>query len=103
MDNNAFITIVTAEEEAGTRGLAADMRRVTERISVEELRRQFNQFMQNLEAAFAVDEVRTSAGIFELREIQFCAELSANGEFKLLGTGAGVAAGSALTFVLVRK
>jgi hypothetical protein len=38
-----------------------------------------------------------------LSEIQFSAEMSAEGEFKLLGTGVGVAANAALTFVLKRK
>ena len=59
--------------------------------------------MAGLEQAFAVDGLQTEVGAFELSEIQFSAELSAEGEFKLLGTGIGVAAGSALTFVLSRK
>jgi hypothetical protein len=77
--------------------------RVTEKISVDVLRDKFIEFMQGLEAAFAVDEVQTAHGVFQLSEIQFSAEMSAEGEFKLLGTGVGLSAGAALTFVLTRK
>ncbi len=102
MDNNATITFVGVEERATSRG-QSELSRVTEKISVDALRDQFTKFMQSLEAAFAVDEVQTAHGVFQLSEIQFSAEMSASGEFKLLGTGVGLAAGAALTFVLTRK
>ena len=69
---------------------------------MDDLSGKFVEFMQSLETAFAVPELRTAAGAFELTEIQFSAELSASGDFKLLGTGVGVAANTALTFVLSR-
>lgn len=102
--SDGFITIVGAEEQpALTRGGGSELARVSERVSVAELQRKFNEFIESLETAFAVDEVETAGGVFELAEIQFSAELSASGDFKLLGTGIGVTAGSTLTFVLARK
>jgi len=98
------ITIIgTGEARAVTRGGRGQLERVASEISVDKLRESFGQFMAGLEQAFAVDGLQTEVGAFELSEIQFSAELSAEGEFKLLGTGIGVAAGSALTFVLSRK
>jgi len=102
MDDNATITFVGVEETATSRG-GSELSRVTEKISVDVLRDKFTEFMRGLEAAFAVDEVQTAHGVFQLSEIQFSAEMSASGDFKLLGTGVGVAAGTALTFVLTRK
>ncbi|HRI57463.1 MAG TPA: hypothetical protein PK170_10245 [Anaerolineae bacterium] len=102
MDEETTITFVGVEERATSRG-QSELTRVTEKISVDALRDQFTRFMQSLESAFAVDQVQTAHGVFHLSEIQFSAEMSAEGEFKLLGTGVGVAAGAALTFVLTRK
>ncbi len=102
MDEAPTITFVGVEETATSRG-GSELSRVTEKISVDVLRDKFIEFMQGLEAAFAVDEVQTAHGIFQLSEIQFSAEMSAEGEFKLLGTGVGLSAGAALTFVLTRK
>jgi hypothetical protein len=104
MMSDGYITIVGAEERpALTRSGTAEIARVSERISVVELQRKFNEFIRSLESAFAVDRVDTAAGTFVLSEIQFSAELSASGEFKLLGTGVGIEAGSMLTFVLQRQ
>jgi hypothetical protein len=102
MDEAPTITFVGVEEAATSRG-GSELSRVTEKISVDVLRDKFTEFMRGLEAAFAVDEVQTAHGVFQLSEIQFSAEMSASGDFKLLGTGVGVAAGAALTFVLSRK
>lgn len=102
MEEDMTITFVGVEETATSRG-GSELSRVTEKISVDELRDKFTQFMHSLEAAFAVDQVQTAHGVFQLSEIQFSAEMSASGDFKLLGTGVGVAAGAALTFVLSRK
>ena len=109
MPKGATITIIGAEEEkpsstrSGTRSAADQVKRVTKELSVDELSEKFVEFMQSLETAFAVPELHTAAGAFELTEIQFSAELSASGDFKLLGTGVGVAANTALTFVLSRR
>ena len=103
MDDTTIITFVGVEERATSRGGLAELSRVTEQISVGALRDKFTQFMHSLEAAFAVDQVQTAHGVFQLSEIQFSAEMSAEGEFRLLGAGVGVSAGATLTFVLTRK
>ena len=103
MSNGGSITIVGTEEERTTRGGPPDLSRVTRQLSVDELRQKFVEFMDSLEAAFAVETLKTEAGLFELDQIQFSVELSATGDFKLLGTGVGVGAGTALSFVLTRK
>ncbi len=102
MNEDGTITFVGVEERATSRG-STELARVTEKISVDALHEQFTRFMRSLETAFAVDQVQTAQGIFQLSQIQFSAEMSAEGEFKLLGAGVGVAAGAALTFVLTRK
>ena len=103
MSNGGFITVVTAEEEVTTRSGAADVTRVTKQLSVDTLRGKFVEFMNNMDAAFDSDELKTQTGMFQLEQIQFSVELSASGDFKLLGTGVGVGAGAALSFVLTRK
>jgi hypothetical protein len=103
MSNGGLITIVAAEEERSTRGGPTAVERVTMQLSVDELRRKFVEFMDSLDAAFGVESLKTEAGMFQLDQIQFSVELSASGDFKLLGTGVGVGAGAALSFVLTRK
>lgn len=101
--SNGTITVVAAQEEVTTRSGAAEVNRVTKQLDVATLRGKFTEFMESLDAAFGVDEIKTEAGMFQLDQIQFSVELSASGEFKLLGTGVGVGAGTALSFVLTRK
>ena len=106
MSNGTTLTIIAASDQqpSGTRSSRSDkVERVSGQVSVDLLQRKFAEFMESIEAAFGIDEVKTQAGLFELEEIQFSAELSASGDFKLLGTGVGVSAGSALAFVLRRK
>ena len=97
------ITFVAAEEEATTRGGPTEVNRVTKQIGVDELNRKFSEFMESLESAFAVNELKTEVGMFQLEQIQFSVELSASGDFKLLGTGVGIGAAAALSIVLTRK
>ena len=75
-------------------------RLVTKTLPVEALRARFQKFMTVLQAIIAVQE--STAGPFNLAEVQFKAEIAADGEFKLLGTGVGARATSAVTFVLKR-
>ena len=105
MSNGNTISIIgTQETTAVTRsGRSSQVDRVSSEVSIDTLRNKFSEFMTSLEEAFAVDAIQTATGAFELTEIQFSAELSASGDFKLLGTGVGVSAGSALAFVLRRK
>jgi hypothetical protein len=74
---------------------------VTRPLKVNELRDKFKEFMSGLQSIVDVDEAEP--GSFRLTEIQFSAEIAANGEFKLVGTGVGLEASSAVTFVLQRK
>jgi hypothetical protein len=109
MPKGSTITIVGTEEErpSSTRGAvrsAADqVKRVTSELQTSDLSDKFVEFMRSLEEVFSVPDLSTAAGPFHLSEIQFSAELSANGDFKLLGTGVGVTASTALTFVLSRR
>lgn len=102
--SNGTIAIVAAEEQpASTRGGRGETGRVAAEVSVATLRDKFNDFMASLQEVFAADALKTQAGVFEVTEIQFSAELSASGDFKLLGTGVGVTASSTLIFTLQRK
>lgn len=97
------IEVITREDEdevMGSRGSrAAEL--VTNTLDVNTLRDKFQQFMSSLQSIIDVHE--TGVGPFQLNEIQFNAEITARGEFKLLGTGIGVEGSGAVTFVLQRK
>jgi hypothetical protein len=84
-------------------GPTRDRRReVVERtVDVVHVRQSFETFLGNLRSIIDIDVPR--AGAFELDEVQFTAEISANGDFKLLGTGVGVEARSGVSFTLRRK
>ncbi len=97
------IEVITREDEdemLGSRGLSA-AELVTNALDVDVLRDKFKQFMSSLQSIIDVHEA--GAGPFQLNEIQFNAEITAKGEFKLLGTGIGVEGSGAVTFVLQRK
>ena len=97
-DADGEIQLVTRVDDYGSR-TALDY--VTKPLKVDELRQRFREFMAGLQSIVDVEEA--GAGGFQLTEIQFSAEISANGEFKLVGSGVGVEASSAVTFVLQRK
>jgi hypothetical protein len=103
ISNSEKIEVITREEEdgvLGSRGLrAAEL--ITNTLDVDALRDKFKQFMSSLQSIIDVHDA--SAGPFQLNEIQFNAEITARGEFKLLGTGIGVEGSGAVTFVLQRK
>ncbi|MCB0002166.1 MAG: hypothetical protein H6646_06440 [Anaerolineales bacterium] len=103
MSHGGIITVVTTEEEEGTRGGPSTISKVTNQLSVDTLRDKFTEFMESLDEAFGVNELKTETGMFQLDQIQFSVELSATGDFKLLGSGVGVAAGTTLSFVMTRK
>lgn len=105
MDPDTVITFVGIDDTRSARSARgpADLKRVTEQITVGELNAKFGEFMRSLQAAFDVGGLQTSAGQFHLDEIQFSAELSGEGEFRLLGAGVGVSATAGLTFVLKRQ
>jgi hypothetical protein len=74
---------------------------VEKTLNVDQARRQFQAFIAAIQDMLTLDQI--SAGPFDLQQIQFSAELSANGEFKLLGSGVGAEASAAITFVLERR
>lgn len=95
------IEIIARETDDYSRSRGDRVELVSEKVNISVLRDRFRSFMAGLQSMIDVD---TSGGLpFELDEIQFSAEISANGEFKLVGTGVGVEASSAVTFVLKRK
>lgn len=67
-------------------------------LDVSVLRDQFRGFMRSIESMIDIGQETT--GGFQLAEIQFSAELTGTGEFRLLGTGVGIQASSTITFVL---
>jgi hypothetical protein len=74
---------------------------VSRALKVDVLKERFDDFMNKLQAI--VHTADEQAGVFQLAEIQFSAEITADGEFKLMGTGVGVEAKSGVTFVLKRR
>ncbi len=97
------IEVITREDEdeiMGSRGISA-AELVTNALDIDALREKFNQFMSSLQSI--IDVHGADAGPFQLNEIQFNAEITAKGEFKLLGTGIGVVGSGGVTFVLQRK
>jgi hypothetical protein len=94
------IDVITLEEEHLSRS-PDRVELVSSTIEVKKLRERFREFMSGLQAIIA--EHTPDESPFQLNEIQFSAEITASGDFKLLGTGVGVQASSAVTFVLQRK
>lgn len=84
-------------------GQARDRKRdIVERsVDVGHIRSSFEGFLANLKTIIDVQVPRV--GAFELEEVQFNAEISANGDFKLLGTGVGIEAQSGVSFTLRRR
>jgi hypothetical protein len=96
------LTIVTTEGPSGRRDRGDAVRRVVEStVSADRLHESLARFLETLGEILAAGPTR--AGDFELDEIGFSAEIGANGEFKLLGTGVGVTGSSAVTFSWRRR
>jgi len=81
------------------RGAKRDI--VERSVEVADLRQKFASFLAGLQGILSADV--PAVGPYELDEVQFTAEISANGDFKLMGTGVGVEASSGVTFTLKRK
>jgi hypothetical protein len=96
MSGGAMI-IVTAEPPSGRRDRGDAVRRVVEStVALESLHGNLERFVAAL--AGLVEAGAARGGEFELDEVGFSAEIGANGEFKLLGSGVGVSGSSAVTF-----
>ena len=92
------IELITREDEDISRGRAE---LISKSLDIGVLREKFKDFMAGLQSIIEVDA--TEGGPFQLNEIQFSAEITANGDFKLLGSGVGLEAKGAVTFVLQRR
>jgi hypothetical protein len=97
------LTVVTSTTvPSGRRGMEDEVRKLVESgVGIDTLRQNFNRFLQSVQAIIDVEQDQVSG--FELNAISFCAEIGANGDFKLLGTGVGMLARSGITFTLNRK
>ena len=92
------LIVVTTEPPSGRRDRGDAVRRVVEStVSLEHLQANLERFVGTLGGLLAAGSA-SAAGGFELEEVGFSAEIGANGEFKLLGTGVGVTGSSAVTF-----
>jgi hypothetical protein len=99
MDSATTIELITRPSEDLTRGDRLVL--VSKALNVDLLRERFDDFMAKLQSIVHTDDEHS--GAFRLDEIQFSAEISADGEFKLMGTGVGFEAKSGVTFVLKRR
>lgn len=97
------LTVVTSQEVSSKLRKPGDpIRKLTEEgVPLDLLQESYTRFLDSMRAIFEKGEGRV--GDFRLEEITFSAEIGANGEFKLLGTGAGISANSGVTFTLRRK
>jgi hypothetical protein len=103
-DKTASLQVVTREDEnlsRGSSGLSDKVELVTKTLDIDKLKQSWTTFVSGLQSMVdtAVDETSS----FQLNEVQFSAEITAAGEFKLLGTGVGIQGSSTITFVLQRK
>jgi hypothetical protein len=98
---NDEITLLVMEEYATRRVTRGEGEVVARKLSVGTLRERFKEFMTQLQSI--VELGGRESDPFQLTRIEFSAEISANGEFKLIGTGAGIEVRNAVTFVLERQ
>jgi hypothetical protein len=105
-DKPTSIQIVTREDENASRGsrsfVGDKVELVTNTFDLDKLKQNFTKFVSGLQSMIDAAEVDEESP-FQLQEIHFSAEISASGEFKLLGTGVGVEGSSMITFVLQRR
>jgi hypothetical protein len=95
------IEIITSESEDYSRSRGGRLELISEKVNISVLRDQFKSFIASLQSIIDIDKPNGLS--FDLDEVQFSAEISANGQFKLIGTGVGVETKSAVTFILKRK
>lgn len=93
------LTFVTVESSTRVRG---EERVITDKeLDVEEVSRNINRFIENLDEA--LKETSPKVGGFEFAELEIYAEVTAEGTFKVLGTGVGASAMGGLKFIFRRS
>jgi hypothetical protein len=103
-DQAPVVTVVTSATvpSALRQGPTEHLRKLVENsVPTDKLQQSFGTFLRTLQHIVAAGQ--QYAGDFTLEEVAFRAEIGADGEFKLLGTGVQVSAGSAVTFTLRRQ
>ena len=104
--NKATVTVVTTTESkmrGGMRGPEEQVRKLVEKsIPLDKLQQNFVSFLNGLQQIF-LEVGQSKVGDFMLDEVSFSAEIGADGEFKLMGTGIGISSSSGVTFTLRRK
>jgi hypothetical protein len=94
--------VVVTTKSSGMRDASDQARRLIEQgIPLDKLHHNFARFLDGLRQIVSIEQGRV--GNFVLDEITFNAEISADGEFKLVGTGVGVSATSGVSFTLRRQ
>ena len=94
--------LTTSTSTSGRRGVQEEVRKLIETdVGLDLLRQNFIRFLQSVQAV--MDTGQDQVGDFVLDQITFSAEIGADGEFKLLGTGFGVSASSGITFSLRKR
>lgn len=92
------IQVVTYEDPHLTRGVS-DL--ITATIDVGQLQEKFRAFLTSLQKV--VDWDREHIGGFQLDKIEFSIEITAEGDFKLLGVGTSIGTTGAIKFVMKRQ
>ncbi len=83
-------------------GVRSSRRDIVERtVDVESIRGNFARFLDGLQTL--LNDAVPTVGEYQLDEVQFKAEISADGDLKLLGVGVGLEATSGVTFTMRRK
>lgn len=98
----ATLTVVTGAEIKMRQSGDPLRKAVDKSISLDTLQKNFTHFLENLQQIF-LEVGQGKVGDFILDEVTFSAEISADGEFKLVGTGVGISATSGVTFTLHRQ
>lgn len=104
-DGTASLKVVTGDiKPSALRDGSGDamIKKVQEKaLAIDALSQSFARFLQSLQQIVSVEQPRV--GDFVLDEVTFSAEIGADGEFKLLGTGVSVSANSGISFTLRRE
>jgi hypothetical protein len=98
----ALVVVATAPEPPGLRDARTRARRIVEAaVPLDQLKGNFDAFIDALQDIVGAGQRRV--GEYALEEVSFNAEIGANGELKLLGSGIELSAGAGVTFTLRRR